>query len=468
MKLLNNNTIEKRPAYPIKVLQFGEGNFLRGFVDWIIDQLNASTDFSAGICVIQPIKEGMVKTLNKQDNLYHVWLNGLSKGEKVNETRLITSIVKGINPYDNYQAFLQLAENDELRFIFSNTTESGIVFESSDSSLDELPSGFPGKLTVLLYHRFKYYKGDPSKGLIIIPCELIDKNGATLKATILKYATHFELPKAFAEWIQAANYFCNTLVDRIVPGYPRESIQQIQERLQYEDKLIVKAEPFYLWVIEGDDQVKEEFPTEKLGLQVKFVKDLSPYRTRKVRILNGAHTSIVHKAYLAGLRTVEEVTKDLAMSKFLENIIFKEIIPTLDLPKSELEEFANDVLERFRNPFIRHELISITLNSISKFKVRVLPSILEYKARFDQWPTHLMQTFAALLVFYKGEWKGQAIALKDSQEVLNTLKIAWESEPFALESILSNTSLWDKDLTQLAGFIEQIRKFVKELLKEEM
>ncbi len=317
MKALNNDTIDKRPTYPVKILQFGEGNFLRGFVDWVIDHLNTATDFNAGICVIQPIKEGMVKMLNDQDGLYHVWLNGLSKGENVDETRLITSIVKGINPYDDYQAYLKLAENNELRFIFSNTTESGIVFESKDTTLDELPSGFPGKVTALLYHRFKHFNGDKNKGLIIIPCELIDKNGATLKATILQYARHFNLPQEFSEWINSANYFCNTLVDRIVPGFPRDSIQEIQERLQYEDNLVVKAEPFYLWVIEGDDQVKKEFPTAKMDMQVKFVTDQSPYRTRKVRILNGAHTSIVHRAYLEGLRTVEEVTKDPAMSKFL-------------------------------------------------------------------------------------------------------------------------------------------------------
>ncbi len=466
MQLLNNNTIDSRPEYPVKVLQFGEGNFLRGFVDWVIDHLNTATDFNGGICVIQPIKEGMVKMLNEQNGLYHVWLNGLSKGEKINDTRLITSIVDGINPHDDYHAYLKLAENDHLRFIFSNTTESGIVFESSDTSIDQLPSGFPGKVTALLYHRFKHFKGDKNKGLIIIPCELIDKNGATLKATILQYADHFNLPKEFSEWLHSANYFCNTLVDRIVPGYPKESIEQIQEKLGYKDNLVVKAEPFYLWIIEGDDIVKEEFPTDKLDMQVKFVKDQSPYRTRKVRILNGAHTSIVHRAYLEGLRTVEEVTKDPAMSKFLEHIIYEEIIPTLDLPKSELEEFANDVLERFRNPFIRHELISITLNSISKFKVRVLPSILEYHNRFNKWPAHLMQSFAALLVFYKGQWKGESIKLNDSDEVISTLKSAWEKDQFDLESILSNKSFWDQDLTELNGFTKQVRINIEELLKK--
>lgn len=467
MNPLNNNTIEKRKALPVKVLQFGEGNFLRAFVDWIIDKLNEETDFNGGICVVQPIKEGLVQMLNEQDGLYHVWLNGISHGQKINEKRLITSILRGINPYNDYNSFLKLAENDELRFVFSNTTESGIVFESSDKSIEQLPAGFPGKLTVLLYQRFKYYNGAANKGLIIIPCELIDKNGANLKAAILQYAKHFQLPQEFTNWINTSNYFCNTLVDRIVPGYPKESILQVQQELQYEDKLVVKAEPFYLWVIEGPDLVKKEFPTEELGLQVKFVKDITPYRTRKVRILNGAHTSIVHRAYLEGLRTVEEVINNSKMNSFLEAIIFKEIIPTLDLPESELVEFANDVLERFNNPFIRHELISITLNSISKFKVRVLPSILEYRNRFNKWPENLLQSFAALLVFYKGDWKNEKIQLNDSEEVLSLLKNAWKGKTFDLEGILSNSSLWGENLTQLNGLTEQVQLNINKLLEKE-
>lgn len=467
MKPLNNSTIGQRKELPVKILQFGEGNFLRAFVDWIIDKLNAETDFNGGVTVVQPIKDGMVKMLNDQDGLYHVWLNGLSQGKQVDEKRLITSIVGGVNPYDDYQAYLKLGEAPDLRFVFSNTTESGIVFESSDTSVETLPAGFPGKLTALLYHRYKHFNGDSDKGLIIIPCELIDKNGTNLQRIILKYADHFGLPEGFKNWINESNYFCNTLVDRIVPGYPRESIKQVQEELQFEDNLVVKAEPFYLWVIEGDDVVKQEFPTEQLGMQVKFVKDQTPYRTRKVRILNGAHTSIVCRAYLEGLRTVEEVTLDPKMNGFLERIIYDEIIPTLDLPESELKEFANAVIERFKNPFIRHELMSITLNSISKFKVRVLPSILEFKARFNKWPDHLLQSFAALFVFYKGEWRGEQIAVNDSQEVLDTLKGAWQDGQFDLKSILSNTTLWDQDLTKLEGLANQVQNNINELLEKE-
>ena len=303
--------------------------------------------------------------------------------------------------------------------------------------------------------------------MIIIPCELIDKNGSNLKVAILQYAKHFQLPEEFTQWINNSNYFCNTLVDRIVPGYPKESILQVQQELNYEDKLVVKAEPFYLWVIEGDERVKEEFPTEKLGLQVKFVKDITPYRTRKVRILNGAHTSIVHRAYLEGLRTVEEVINDQKMNSFLEGIIFKEIIPTLDLPENELVDFANDVLERFNNPFIRHELISITLNSISKFKVRVLPSILEYRNRFNEWPENLLQSFAALFVFYRGEWKGEKIQLNDSAEVLAILKNAWIGNQFDADTILSNANLWGEDLTQLEGLKEQVQMNINQLLEKE-
>jgi tagaturonate reductase len=409
----------------------------------------------------------MVDLLNEQNGLYHVWLNGLSHGKQVDEKRLITSVIAGINPYKDYASFLKLGESEELRFIVSNTTEAGIAFDASDRSIDSLPASFPGKLTALLYHRYKHYKGDNAKGLIIIPCELIDKNGENLKAMILKYAQHFNLDNGFSKWIEEANYFCNTLVDRIVPGYPKESIQEVQQAIGYEDKLVVKAEPFYLWVIEADDIVKQEFPTEKLGMQVKFVKDQTPYRTRKVRILNGAHTSIVHRAYLEGLRTVEEVTKDPKMSDYLNNIIFEEIIPTLDLAESELKEFADAVIERFKNPFIRHELMSITLNSISKFKVRVLPSILEYQKRHQQWPEHLLQSFAALFVFYRGEWKGEKIAVNDSKEMLEIFQKAWSGGQFDLEGILSNANLWDTDLTQHNELVEKIRTNMDALLETE-
>ena len=465
MKALNRNTAQLPVQHPVKVLQFGEGNFLRGFVDWIIDILNEKTDFNGSVHVIQPIEQGIIHLLNEQDGLYHLLLNGIQGGKPVQQKRLISCISGASSPYQNYLDFLKLAENPELEFIISNTTEAGIEFVGSDRSADTVPDSFPGKLTALLYQRCKYFKGAPAKGLTIIPCELIEKNGENLKKAVLQYAAHWQLPESFVEWVEKHNTFCNTLVDRIVPGYPRDTIKEIQQELDYEDKLVVKAEPFHLWVIEAPASVKKAFPTEKAGLQVKFVDDLTPYRTRKVRILNGAHTTLVPVAYLHGLRTVREAVEDKQTGPFIRETIFNEIIPTLDLPEEELQQFANDVIERFQNPFIRHELISISLNSISKYKVRVLPSVLEYHSRTGKLPQNLLHALAALLLFYKGNWNGEEIPLNDSADVLEFFRKAWQQKETeeVVQAVLSNESFWGRDLTTINGLADTVSKHVKEI-----
>ncbi|CAN5556365.1 tagaturonate reductase [soil metagenome] len=460
MKPLNRNTAGLPVKHPVKVLQFGEGNFLRAFVDWIIDILNEKADFNASVQVIQPIENGMTEILNKQDGLYHVILKGMQGGNLVEEKRLITCIANSLNPYENYQEYLKLGENPDLEFIFSNTTEAGIYFDQEDQDYDRLPQSFPGKITALLFHRFNYFKGDPGKGLIIIPCELIDKNGATLKEAILKYSKLWNLSPGFEEWIRDHNIFCNSLVDRIVPGFPKENIKEIREDLGYDDNLVVMAEPFHLWVIEAPDSVKAALPAEKVGLQVKIVKDLSPYRTRKVRILNGAHTAMVPVAYLNGLSTVKEAVEDEDIGIFIKEAIFEEIVPTLNLPENELNQFSSDVMERFQNPFIRHELISIALNSISKYKVRVLPSVLEFIKRKNQPPDRLLYALAALIYFYKGEWKGKKIPLHDTPENVHIFQKAWQRENIAevVDSILSNKILWELDLTQIPGIKDTVTR----------
>lgn len=469
MKALNRNTASLPVQHPVKVLQFGEGNFLRGFVNWIIDILNEKTDFNGSVHVVQPIEQGMTQLLNEQDGLYHLLLNGIQGGKEVQQKRLISCIASASNPYNDYLEFLKLAENPDLEFVISNTTEAGIAFEEKDTSAETLPDSFPGKLTALLYQRFKYFKGAPGKGLTIIPCELIEKNGEKLRETVRQYAAHWKLPEEFTYWIDVHTTFCNTLVDRIVPGYPRETIKEIQQDLGYEDKLVVKAEPFHLWVIEAPEAVKAAFPTEKAGLEVKFVKDLTPYRTRKVRILNGAHTTLVPVAYLRGLRTVREAVEDAQTGPYIRNAIFEEIIPTLDLPQEELEQFANAVIERFQNPFIRHELISIALNSVSKYKVRVLPSVLEYYKRKSKLPERLLHALAALILFYKGKWNGENIPLNDTPEVLEFFEKAWQQEnPTAVvQTVLANKSFWDKDLSQIEGFTETVVKHLQEIKASE-
>ncbi|WP_215223708.1 tagaturonate reductase [Echinicola shivajiensis] len=453
MKTLNRQNIPQSPERPVKVLQFGEGNFLRGFVDWIIDIMNEKTDFNGDVQIIQPIPQGMGDLINKQDGLYHVQLSGIQNGIAQESTRLINCVKGVLNPYEDYQAYLKLAENPDLKFIISNTTEAGISFNPNDDSKDKIPDSFPGKLTALLYHRFEVFHCNPEKGLHIIPCELIDKNGEKLKEIILQYASLWQLPKGFIDWLNGSNTFSNTLVDRIVPGFPKETIKEIQNDIGYEDNLVVKAEPFHLWVIEGPEAIKEDFPADKAGLDVIFVKDQSPYRTRKVRILNGAHTSLVPVAYLNGLRTVRKSVEDPKVGKFLNDTIQNEIIPTLDLPKEELEQFANDVMDRFKNPFVKHLLSSIALNSISKFKVRVLPSLLEYKKRKGELPQNLVHSLAALLLFYKGTYNGQPTPLNDDEEIVSFFKRIWEFENLekVTHEALANTNLWDMDLSAIDG-----------------
>jgi tagaturonate reductase len=464
LKSLNRSTAGGSiPSRPIKVIQFGSGNFLRGFADWIIDTINEKTDFNGAVQIIQSVSQD--NSLNDQEGLYHVVVNGLKNNKPFNETRLITCVIGAMSPDKNMAAFLKLAENPDLEFIISNTTEAGIVVNENEKTVQELSSTFPGKLTQLLYHRFQFFKG--AKTLIVIPCELIANNGEELKKTVLKYAGLWNLPGAFIDWINK-NIFCNTLVDRIVPGAPKENLQELKQRIGFDDKLIVTAEPFHLWVIEGPEIVKQKFPADQAGLDVKFVNDHNPYRIRKVRILNGAHTSLVPVAYLYGLRTVKESVENDFTGPFIRKVIYEEIIPTLDLSKEELKQFADVTIERFLNPYIRHELISISLNSISKFKYRVVPTILEYHARTNQLPKHILFSLAALILFYKGEWKGTAIKLQDTTDVLEFFTQVWKtnSSQEVVDPVLANVNLWGTDLTQVPGLSKVVKESIQYIESE--
>ncbi|GHN02314.1 altronate oxidoreductase [Cytophagales bacterium WSM2-2] len=434
----------------------------------MIDILNEKAGFNGAIQIIQSTSSGKGDLINEQEGLYHVVINGIKNGKAFEETRLITSVSGAINPSEDYQKFLKTAENPDLKFIISNTTEVGIAFSGNDSSVSNLPETFPGKLTALLYHRFQFFNEAADKGLIILPCELIEKNGEAVRQVIHQYAAHWNLPISFRKWADNCNTFCNTLVDRIVPGFPKDRIKDIQQSTGYEDGLVVMAEPFHLFVIEGNDEVRNAFPADKLGLQVKFVKDLTPYRVSKVRILNGAHTVMVPVAYLQGFRTVKESIDDKGIGEFIHETIFEEIIPTLDLPQEELHQFANDVIERFQNPFVRHELMTISLNSISKFKVRVLPSILRYIELKGKLPEKLLFAFAALIRFYKGENNGERITLNDTPEVLDFFKKVWASNDVhaVVQKTLSNKKLWDIDLTTVHGLEEKVRDYTERIALE--
>ena len=408
-----------------KVIQFGEGGFLRGFVDWILQSVNEKSDFDGNVVVVQPIEKGMCDMLSAQDCLYTHVIRGV---EGV-ESKIVDVISRCVKPYEDFDAYLKLAENPDFRFIVSNTTESGIAFNENDKATDAPPASFPAKLTLLLKRRFDLGLG----GFIFLPCELIDKNGATLKKIILQYADLWSLGDAFKAWIEKENVFCNTLVDRINTGYPKDE----DMNLGYEDNMVNTSEYFHLWVIEGPQSILKEIPFDKVNLNIIVTDCLDMYRTRKVRILNGAHTSLVPFALLEGFDTVKSCIDNEKTLTHIKKCVYDEIIPTLDLPKEELISYADSVIERFANPYIKHYLSSIALNSVSKFKVRVLPSILEYIKRYGKMPETLLFSFAKLIEFYKTDM------VNDAPDVAEFMKNASTKE------ILANKALWDVDLSFL-------------------
>lgn len=416
-----------------KVIQFGEGGFLRGFADWMLQIVNEKTGSDIEVVVVQPIKDGMCDMLTKQNCVYTHLCRGV-EGVDIKKVDVISRCVK---PYDDFDSYMALAENPDFRFIISNTTEAGICFDDSDKLTDTPANTFPGKLTQLLKKRFDLSLG----GFVFLPCELIDKNGANLKECIFKYADLWKLGEDFKAWIENDNIFCNTLVDRINTGYPKD--EKIE--LDYEDNLINTSEYFHLWVIEGYKGLFDEIPFEDCGLNVILTDNLEMYRTRKVRILNGAHTSLVPYALLSGFDTVKSCVDDDVMSEHICKCVYDEIIPTLDLGRQELIDYADNVVTRFANPYIKHYLSSIALNSVSKFKVRVLPSILEYIKRFDAMPHTLLFSFAKLIDFYRTDMTN------DDEKITEFMKTA------SLDDILANEALWGEDLSFLK---EEVAKYV--------
>ena len=445
-----DNTFRKLPKYPTKVIQFGEGNFLRAFIDWQIQQMNKQGLFQGGIAVVQPIGKGMTKVLDEQDDLYTTLLEGKLNGQKVQDHEIIESINETIRPYEDYQSYLDLAKNDDIQFIFSNTTEAGIAFDENDKLTDQPQNSYPGKLTALLYERFKLGK----KGFQIIPCELINHNGNTLKEIVLKYAQLWNLGQDFVDWINQENDFYATLVDRIVPGYPKERAAGLEKEWNYHDRLIVKAEPFLIFVIEGDKKLEKLLPLKEAGLNVVVTDDMQPYRNRKVSLLNGPHTSMSPIARLAGIDTVGQVMKDPDFYKFINDEMYQEIIPTVALPEQELNDYAEGVKERFENPYVNHELSSIALNSISKFQARLLPTFKRYFAKEKKLPLRITLALASYLKIYAGK---ADFAPEDTPEVLAEFKELRQKDNY-VQAALADEKLWGEDLTQFSGLIDLVKQ----------
>lgn len=465
---------------PERVLQFGEGNFLRAFVDYFIDMMNEKTGFNSKVVLVQPIAEhkgfSLADVINEQEGLYTLYLRGFENGRKVNDKRIISCVSRCLNVHSDYEQVMACAENPELRFITCNTTEAGIAYDPACKFTDTPPSSYPAKLTQFLYRRFQKFSQEEGKGFIILACELIDDNGKELEKCVLKYARQWELGETFIQWVTKENIFCSTLVDRIVTGYPRAEADHINQVNGYEDDLIDTGEVFGFWVIEGPESLKKELPFTEAGLPVLITDDHKPYKQRKVRILNGAHTSMVLGAYLAGQDIVRDCMHDDTILDFMNKTIYEEIIPTLSLSEEDCKDFAAAVTERFKNPFIDHALLSISLNSTSKWKARVMPSLEGYVEKFGKLPKCITASFAFYLEFYHlgreltesglvaKRSNGDAYTISDDRSVLEFYYAHKDDSPRELvHAVCTNQDFWGKDLTQLPGFESEVTRILENI-----
>ena len=484
MQPLNSQTAQKH-KYTERVIQFGEGNFLRAFVDWIIHKMDETTDFDASVVVVQPIAQGMVEKLNEQDCLYHVNLQGLIDGKPVNSLTLIDTISRALNPYQDFDAFLRLAEQPEMRFVISNTTEAGIAFDPACRLSDKPASSYPGKLVQLLWHRFKTFNGDPAKGFIIMPCELIFLNGHHLRECIDQYVELWREDFAgeyerFKKWTSECCYVCATLVDRIVPGFPRKEIGSIQEKLGYADNMVVQGEAFHLWVIETApnlplEQLAKEFPAERAGLNIVLTHNEAPYHERKVTLLNGPHTVLSPVAYLSGIDIVRDACQHPVVGKFIHKVQFDELMQTLNLPMDELRQFAGDVLERFLNPYVDHQVTSIMLNSFPKFQTRDLPGLKTYLQRKGELPKGLVLGLAAIITYYKGGVRADGAPIKpnDDARIVALLDELWQTGNTrqVAEGVLAAKDLiWHEhgDLNKIPGLTDMLTEMLDSIAEKGM
>jgi tagaturonate reductase len=433
--------------------------------------MNEKIGFDGSIVAVQPIATGMIDELNRQEGLYHLVLKGLDKGEVAYNIQLIDAVSRGINPFVQFDEYLKLAENPDMRFIVSNTTEAGIAFNPADKFDDKPASAYPGKLVQLLYHRFKTFNGNKNKGFIIFPCELIFENGRVLKECISKYVEHWNLGKTFGDWIDESCGIYSTLVDRIVPGYPRETADEIKAKIGFDDRLLDEGEIFHLWVIEAPKKVADEFPADKAGLNVIFVDSEKPYHERKVTLLNGPHTVLSPVGYLSGLDTVRECVENEAIGAFVKKVMFDELLPTLNLPKEELEQFAADVLDRFRNPYVKHLLTSIMLNSFPKYKTRDLPGLKTFLERKGFLPDGLTLGLAAIITYYKGGKRGNSeISVQDDFRTVELLSSLWAtgSNEQIAKGVLAADFIWDENLNNIPGLADKIKTYLDDIQEKGM
>ena len=462
-----NKTLTNPKDRPVKVVQFGEGNFLRGFVDYMIDIANEKELFDGSIVLIKPIEFGNLENFHKQDCQYTVSLRGRVNGEPTILNRQITSVKDAVDSYNEYDKYMNLATIDTLRFVVSNTTEAGIVFDNSDKFESAPPKTFPGKLTKFLYHRFETFNGDIEKGLVMLPVELIDDNGIMLKKCVMQFIELWNLGEEFKNWVENACVFTSTLVDRIITGYPKATEEEEWKKLGYEDRIMVTGEPFALWVIESEKDISKELPLPDAGLPVIFTDNQKPYKQRKVRILNGAHTSFVLASFLCGNDIVKESMDDDDIRNFMNNTLFEEVIPTLTLPKQDLEEFAAAVIDRFNNPYVKHALLAISLNSVSKWRARCMPSFLGYIDKFGKLPARLTFSLAALMAFYQGDEirdgaligtrNGEEYRIMDDTAVMEFFRNNCKKETSEfVKAFLARSDFFGQDLNEIEGLTDTL------------
>lgn len=466
---------------PEKIIQFGEGNFLRGFVDWMVQECNKQGLFNGRVVAIQPTPHGkVVPKLNAQEGLYTLVIRGIENEQVVDRTEVISSISRGINPYKDWAEVLKVAENPEVQFVFSNTTEAGLTYAKEEYDPEQAPLSYPGKLTAFLYHRYQ----SNGKGMAIFPCELVESNGELLKEIVLAIAEDWKLPKAFKEWINEQNHFCNTLVDRIVTGFPKDSIDEYRERLGYDDELLTVGEPYHLFAIEATEEIADAIPFHRAGLNVHWA-DVKSFREIKVRILNGAHTLMVPVAFQAGKDTVLEAMEDATLRPFIEKGIYQEIFPILKMPTEMKKPFADSVIERFLNPFNKHYLRDIALNSFYKYRTRLLPTLLEAVEQQGKPSEAISFSFAALLSLYRGKKTAEneltgirgeePYSLRDQPEVVALLASLWsayEHEALRLEdlvgNVLSQEAWWGQDLNEVPHLSETVYGYLSQIVQDGM
>ncbi|SDJ77663.1 tagaturonate reductase [Sediminibacillus albus] len=467
-------------SMPEKVLQIGEGNFLRGFVDWMVHQMNKQGIFNGSIVAVQPTPHGRVlPKLVEQDCLYTTVLRGRQDGRVVDKAEIIPSISRGINPYEEWEKVLQTAASSDLEIIISNTTEAGITYMEEPFPEKDSPLSFPGKLAAILYHRYQAFSGKSEAGLFILPCELIEGNGGKLKALVKQIARDWQLGSDFIEWVETANYFYDTLVDRIVTGYPNGAGDAFMARLGYHDRLMTIGEPYHLFVIDGNKAIREKFPLDQAGINVKW-GDIERYRQLKVRLLNGPHTLMSSVAFLAGADTVLDVMEDNALRGFIDKG-FEEILLTVPMDNRVKQEFAEAVKERFLNPYNKHYLLDIAMNSIYKYKTRLLPALHTYTGKSEKLPEAIVLSLAALLVFYRpirhgekgiiGMRNGEEYAARESEITVKKISECWEKYstgeigiPELVFSFLGSRSIWEADLNEIEQLTQTVSTYVEQIL----